>query len=431
MTKRIFLAAISVCVLCALSWTARAEDYVAFQYVGQVRVGGLLFDGTGQFKFAIVDLSGSHTLWSNDMTSVDGGEPDDSVAIEVVDGVFNVAVGDPDLGMEPINSVVFNQPNRIKLRIWFNDGEHGFQQLLPDRRIINPELLGLFSTKADFTIYVDGLDGNDENNGLTTDTAKRTIQSAVDVLPGRIDSNVTIKIADGIYREQVTLFGTAVFPEKKLTFLGDPDWTPDDLPTTPSVRITGVDADGADSVRDFAFRAQQCTGIACKGILFDHAADSGAYVSHGDYEFYNCLGMHNTQNGFAFINNTRAVYRNCTANYNGTGYRSRRNCAGYFENVAARYNSADGFNLNTQTLGEFKEGLIASDNGNDGFHITHNSNLWFSNGFYGGLIDGEIHDNGRYGIFMGWDSYSENHTWVSIENNDTTNVYLQAGSQTY
>ena len=39
---------------------------MAFQYVGQVRVGGHLFDGTGQFKFAI----------------------------GVVDGVFNVAVGD-------------------------------------------------------------------------------------------------------------------------------------------------------------------------------------------------------------------------------------------------------------------------------------------------------------------------------------------------
>ena len=196
-----------------------ADDQVMFNYQGRVKVNGDPFDGTGYFKFALVNNPGTITLWSNDGTSIGGNEPTASISVEVYEGIFNVLIGDTTSGMEPLNSSIFNYPNEIKLRIWFSDGSHGFQQLLPDRKIINPQLLGLSTGKTDFTIYVDGATGNDSNNGLTPANAKQTIQSAVDSLPERLSCNVTIDIADGVYREEVKVFGLFVEPGKQLIFL--------------------------------------------------------------------------------------------------------------------------------------------------------------------------------------------------------------------
>jgi hypothetical protein len=165
MRKQTFVCAILFLVTIGMVF---ADDLVMFNYQGRVRVQGTAFNGTGYFKFAIVNNAGNVTLWSNDGTSVGGGEPVASIAVDVVEGIFNVMIGDPDLGMEPINRSIFNHPNQIKLRIWFSDGTHGFQQLLPDRRIVNPQLIGLVSGTEDFTIYVNGATGNDDNNGLTT-----------------------------------------------------------------------------------------------------------------------------------------------------------------------------------------------------------------------------------------------------------------------
>ena len=44
-------------------------------YQGRVAVKGVNFDGSGQFKFAIVDAAGTTSYWSNDGTSTAGGEP--------------------------------------------------------------------------------------------------------------------------------------------------------------------------------------------------------------------------------------------------------------------------------------------------------------------------------------------------------------------
>lgn len=128
---------------CIIIYDIYAEDQVMFNYQGRVKVQGQAFDGTGYFKFAIVNNPGNITLWSNDGTSSGGNEPSASISAEVYDGIFNVMIGDTTLGMEPLNSSIFNHPDNIKLRIWFNDGSHGFQRLLPDRKIVNPQLLGL------------------------------------------------------------------------------------------------------------------------------------------------------------------------------------------------------------------------------------------------------------------------------------------------
>ena len=49
-------------------------------YQAKVEVDGKPYDGTGHFKFAILDQSGD-TVWSNDGTSVSGSEPAAAVTL--------------------------------------------------------------------------------------------------------------------------------------------------------------------------------------------------------------------------------------------------------------------------------------------------------------------------------------------------------------
>jgi hypothetical protein len=103
-------------------------------YAGQVAVDGEEFDGNGLFKFAIVNDSGSTTYWSNDGTSTAGSEPTASVSVSVNGGLYSVLLGNSAIqGMNAIDPSVFQQHADAKLRVWFNDGTNGFQQLTPDR----------------------------------------------------------------------------------------------------------------------------------------------------------------------------------------------------------------------------------------------------------------------------------------------------------
>jgi hypothetical protein len=45
------------------------------------------------FKFALVNADGKSTYWSNDGTSVDGSEPQASVAVPVNGGLYDDLLG--------------------------------------------------------------------------------------------------------------------------------------------------------------------------------------------------------------------------------------------------------------------------------------------------------------------------------------------------
>src|SRR5665213_2667437 len=71
------------------------------------------------------------TYWSNDGTSVNGSEPTGVVNVAVADGLFTVTLGDTNtVNMAGMDSSLFGQPD-LQLRIWFNDGVHGFAALSP------------------------------------------------------------------------------------------------------------------------------------------------------------------------------------------------------------------------------------------------------------------------------------------------------------
>ena len=69
--------------------TCSAQVPGIINYQGRVSVGGTNFDGTGQFKFALVNATGSTTYWSN------GGNVHPSPSsLTVTKGLYSVLLGD-------------------------------------------------------------------------------------------------------------------------------------------------------------------------------------------------------------------------------------------------------------------------------------------------------------------------------------------------
>ena len=93
---------------------------------GLVSAGGTNFTGTGQFQFALVDQTGAITYWSNGVGVV---------SVPVSQGLYAVLLGDTNVtSMATLPVSVFNNAD-VRLRIWFDDGIAGKQQLTPDQRL--------------------------------------------------------------------------------------------------------------------------------------------------------------------------------------------------------------------------------------------------------------------------------------------------------
>jgi hypothetical protein len=77
----------------------------------------------------------AQTFWSNDGTSSSGAQPAASVPLPVARGLYSVLLGDTTLAsMTTLPAGIFSNPD-VRLRVWFNDGITGFQQLTPDQRL--------------------------------------------------------------------------------------------------------------------------------------------------------------------------------------------------------------------------------------------------------------------------------------------------------
>jgi hypothetical protein len=127
------LAALLVVLAAACSLPAQVPQLINYQ--GRVLVGTTGFTGSGAFKFALVNTTGSTTYWSNNGTSAAGAEPTAAVTLAVANGLYSVLLGDAALpNMTAIPAAVFTNPD-VRLRVWFNDGTNGSQLLTPDQRI--------------------------------------------------------------------------------------------------------------------------------------------------------------------------------------------------------------------------------------------------------------------------------------------------------
>jgi hypothetical protein len=126
-------------------------------YQGYVTVNGSPYNGTGYFKFAIVD--GGNSYWSNDGSSLNRSEPSGSVQLTVTNGLLHVLLGDLGLGggmTQPLSETAFNGTDR-RLRIWFSTtgAVSSFTQLAPDRRIASVP----FALVAERAASADSLQG--------------------------------------------------------------------------------------------------------------------------------------------------------------------------------------------------------------------------------------------------------------------------------
>jgi hypothetical protein len=128
------IASVIIC-LCSVTAMLHAQVPQLINYQGRVVVGTINFDGSGQFKFALVNAAGTTTYWSNDGTSANGSEPTAAVTLTVTKGLYSVGLGDSSLtNMTGLPGSVFTNSD-VRLRVWFNDGTHGSQLLTPDQRL--------------------------------------------------------------------------------------------------------------------------------------------------------------------------------------------------------------------------------------------------------------------------------------------------------
>ena len=139
-------------------------------YTGRVAVGTVNFDGSGQFKFALVNSNGSTTYWSNDGTSTAGSQPTAAVTLTVIKGLYTVLLGDATLAnMTAIPASVFTNAD-VRLRVWFNDGTNGSQLLTPDQRIAAVGYAMMAGNVPDGSITAAKLASNLTLGGATTGT---------------------------------------------------------------------------------------------------------------------------------------------------------------------------------------------------------------------------------------------------------------------
>lgn len=117
--------------------SAQAAPPSMLSHQGRVVSEGLPFTGAGQFKFALVNTAGSTSYWSQDGTSVAGSQTKGVVVLSISNGFYSVRLGDPSVpGMtSPISASIFANSSDVRLRVWFDDGVHGLQQLSPDQPI--------------------------------------------------------------------------------------------------------------------------------------------------------------------------------------------------------------------------------------------------------------------------------------------------------
>lgn len=114
----------------------RAAAPNVLNHQGRIAVNGVNYNGTGHFKFTLVNGDGTQTFWANDGTST--GEPTNAVPVAVSNGHYSVALGDPALTnmTTPVTATIFTANSDVRLRVWFATVLAGpFELLSPDHRI--------------------------------------------------------------------------------------------------------------------------------------------------------------------------------------------------------------------------------------------------------------------------------------------------------
>ncbi len=164
---------------------ARGQAPNLLSYQGRILVSGGAYSGTGQFKFALVSADGSQTYWRNSPDNNNDGQPDTSVSVAVSGGLFTVFLGDTSLaGMAVLPPTVFTNPS-VHLRIWFNDGVHGVQQLTPDQ-VVAPAAYALMAANVGNAVITAANLASNTASAITS-----TLSARVDALTAQLSGSIS------------------------------------------------------------------------------------------------------------------------------------------------------------------------------------------------------------------------------------------------
>jgi len=138
--SKLFYLLIPLLFICVSSVYASSEIPHIINYQGYIKSSGSPYNGTGYFKFAVIDSNSSPTTsyWSNDGSSIEGSVPTAAVSATVSNGVFNIALGNTSLtNMNTISTSVFASYPTTYLRVWFSEDNSTFTQLTSGRRLVS------------------------------------------------------------------------------------------------------------------------------------------------------------------------------------------------------------------------------------------------------------------------------------------------------
>ncbi|MCE5230837.1 right-handed parallel beta-helix repeat-containing protein [bacterium] len=170
---------------------------------------------------------------------------------------------------------------------------------------------------APVTLYVNAESGNDCNSGLKPSAAKKTIQAAVNMVPSRLHSDFTIRVAPGVYRESVEFIGISAPLKHRLVVLGDDDVLPSET-ISPKVRLTGADDDSShEKKRDRGFVFTGCNNIEVKGFLIDYFKEFPVYTRQSLMTMNRCKASYSDTGYFA--DNSMMALEHSWASFNKNG----------------------------------------------------------------------------------------------------------------
>jgi hypothetical protein len=123
----------------SVSAPASADVPASLHHQGRIAVDGINFDGSGRFRFLLFHQGEAGSpitpVWKNDDGTPDNAnEPVSHVNVEVTKGLYAVSLGGGAQAPLPPDLVPPAGQN-LHLRIWFDDGIHGSQQLSPDQAV--------------------------------------------------------------------------------------------------------------------------------------------------------------------------------------------------------------------------------------------------------------------------------------------------------
>ena len=189
--------------LLATSFAASPPDAINYQ--------GVLRDSANK------PLNGTYAMVFRFFSADSGGDEvlvDTHAAVTVSGGLFNVTLGSGSVmdGSGPgtyttLSRVLADYPDP------YLEVEVAGETLSPRTRIVsagyalNTRYVRGMEIVSDgpLDLYVDGINGDDADDGLSPTTAKRTIQAAINEIPRVLTDAVTVHVADGTYSEEVVL----------------------------------------------------------------------------------------------------------------------------------------------------------------------------------------------------------------------------------